>query len=270
MATTAYTPLLGLALPITGDLTGTWGDVVNSYITNYLDAAVAGTNTLTADSDVTLTKTTNSALTSTSSQYAIIIWTAGGTVTRTIVAPAASSGSRQYYIVANKTSSTQSIKLCGTGPTTGVTIPAGNTAICLWTGSDFQQINLTPTGTETLTNKTLTSPVLTNPTVTNYVETLYSIGNSSTAVTIALTNGTVQTVTMTGNCTFTMPTATASKSFVLMVNTGAGSFTAAFTGVKWPNSVTPILTTTASRRDIFSFISDGTAWYGNYIQTYTP
>ena len=40
--TTAYTSLLGLALPVTGELSGTWGDTVNNYITQYVDAAVAG------------------------------------------------------------------------------------------------------------------------------------------------------------------------------------------------------------------------------------
>jgi hypothetical protein len=109
---------------------------------------------------------------------------------------------------------------------------------------------------------------LNNPVVTNYVETLYAIGNSSTAVTIALTNGTVQTVTMTGNCTFTMPTATAGKSFVLIVSTGAGSFTGTFTSVKWPNNAAPTLTTTASRWDILTFFADGTNWYGTYAQAF--
>ena len=121
----------------------------------------------------------------------------------------------------------------------------------------------TYTGTETLTNKTLT-----NPTVTNYVESVVAIGNSSTAQTLSLTNGTVQTVTMTGNCTFTMPTATAGKSFILIVNTGAGSFTGTFTSVKWPSGTAPTLTTTASRWDIFTFVSDGTNWYGNSAQAY--
>jgi hypothetical protein len=138
--TTAYTSLLGLALPVTGELSGTWGDTVNDNITQYLDAAVAGTNTLSSDSDVTLVKTTNASLTGTSSQYAVLLWTAGGTATRTIIAPSASSGGRQFYIVVNKTSSTQSIKLCGAGPTTGVTITANNSAICAWNGSDFVQI----------------------------------------------------------------------------------------------------------------------------------
>jgi microcystin-dependent protein len=138
--TTAYTSLLGLALPVTGELSGTWGTTVNDNITQYLDAAVAGTNTFSSDSDVTLVKTTNASLTGTSSQYAVLLWTAGGTATRTIIAPSASSGGRQFYIVVNKTSSTQSIKLCGAGPTTGVTITANNSAICAWNGSDFIQV----------------------------------------------------------------------------------------------------------------------------------
>jgi len=83
-----------------------------------------------------------------------------------------------------------------------------------------------------------------------------------------LTNGTLQTVTMTGNCTFTMPTAVAGKSFILIVNTGAGSFTGVFTSVKWPSNTAPTLTTTASRWDVLAFQSDGTYWYGSYRQAF--
>jgi len=120
-------------------------------------------------------------------------------------------------------------------------------------------------GSETFTNKTLT-----NPTVTNYVETLYAIGNSSTAVTIALTNGTVQTVTMTGNCTFTMPTATAGKSFILIATQdGTGSRTAVFTSVKFAGGVAPTLTTTATTGvDILTFVANGTSWFGTYAQAF--
>lgn len=128
------------------------------------------------------------------------------------------------------------------------------------------------TGTTTSTGSGSTvlnsAPALTNPTVTNYTETLYAIGNSSTAVTFALTNGTVQTVTMTGNCTFTMPSAASGKSFIVLINSGAGSFTGTFTSVRWPSGVAPTLTTTSSRWDIASFVSDGTNWYGNIAQAY--
>ena len=128
--TTAYTSLLGLALPVTGELSGTWGDTVNDSITSLLDSAIAGTTTLSSDADVTLTTTTGAANTS---REAILLWTAGGTTLRTITAPAQS----KTYVVINKTSSTQSIKLVGVGPTTGVTIIAGESAVCAWNGVDF-------------------------------------------------------------------------------------------------------------------------------------
>lgn len=140
---TAYTSLLGLALPVTGELSGTWGDTVNNAITSLLDTAVAGTTTISADSDITLTTTTGA---SNQSRQAIILWTAGGTTLRTITAPAQS----KVYIVINKTSSTQSIKLVGVGPTTGVTIVAGEYAVCAWNGVDFVKVsNLNGAGTFT-------------------------------------------------------------------------------------------------------------------------
>ena len=107
-----------------------------------------------------------------------------------------------------------------------------------------------------------------NTTVTNYTESVVAIGSSGTSQTLSLTNGTVQTVTMTGNCTFTMPTNVAGKSFVLIVNTGAGGFTGVFTSVDWPNNAAPTLTTTASRWDILTFFADGTNWYGTFAQAF--
>ena len=125
-----YTTLLGLAQPVTGTEANTWGTAVNDQITGLLDTAVAGTTTLSADADVTLTTTTGAA---NQARQAIILWTAGGTTLRVITAPAQS----KTYIVINKTSSTQSIKLVGVGPTTGVTIIAGESAVCAWNGVDF-------------------------------------------------------------------------------------------------------------------------------------
>lgn len=130
---TSYSTLLGLALPTTGELAGTWGDTVNNYITQYLDSAVAGTQTLSTDADVTLTKTTNAALGSTSSQYAILNCTGARTALRTITAPAAS----KYYLVINGTTGGFGVKVVGAGPTTGVTIANGKAALIAWNGSDF-------------------------------------------------------------------------------------------------------------------------------------
>ena len=111
---------------------------------------------------------------------------------------------------------------------------------------------------------------LTNPTITNYTETTYS-ANSSTAITLNLTNGTIQNITLTGICTVTMPTAAAGKSFLMYVRTGSGGYTITWSTVKWSGGTAPTLTSTASRLDIFSFFSDGTNWYGVVAgQNYTP
>jgi hypothetical protein len=122
------------------------------------------------------------------------------------------------------------------------------------------------TDTQTLTNKTLT-----NPTVTNYVETPFT-ANSSTAITIDLANGTVQIITLTGNATITMPTATSGKSFIMFLKQdGTGSRTVTWSTVKWPGGTNPTITATASRQDIYSFFADGTNWYGVTVgQNYTP
>jgi len=119
-----------------------------------------------------------------------------------------------------------------------------------------------------------TSPTVNNPTITNYVESVVAIGTVTTTNTIALTNGTVQTATLTAStaCTFTMPTATAGKSFVLLLKQAAttGNGTATFTGVKWGTAGAPTITATAGKMDILTFVADGTNWYGSIAQGYTP
>jgi hypothetical protein len=148
---TSYTTLLGLALPVTGELSGTWGDTVNNYLTNYLDSAVAGALTVTGDT--TLTKTTGSSLGATSSQYAIII-ASPASANITITAPAAS----KIYTIIN-TSGTYTVKIVGAGPTTGVTLGVSEKAQVAWNGSDFVKIsNTSGAGVfSSITNTGLTS-----------------------------------------------------------------------------------------------------------------
>jgi hypothetical protein len=149
---TSYTSLLGLALPVTGELSGTWGDTVNDYLTQYLDASVAGTQTISgSQTSVTLSKTTATSLSQAgsgstgSSQYVIINCTGSPASTLTITAPAAS----KPYIVINGTSTSQSVVIRGAGPTTGVTIPSGQRALVAWNGSDFVQVGASAGGSNT-------------------------------------------------------------------------------------------------------------------------
>lgn len=131
--TTAYTPILGLALPVTGELQGTWGQTVNDEITSLTEAAIAGTTLLTSDVDVTLSTTDGSA---NQARQIILRCTGARSSLKTIVAPARS----KVYFVINATSGGFGVKIAGPGPTTGVTVAPGKSTWVAWNGSDFVEI----------------------------------------------------------------------------------------------------------------------------------
>jgi hypothetical protein len=155
-------------------------------------------------------------------------------------------------VVAGDTSGTVTLSAPATAGTTTLTLPTANGTLVT----------------------TASGQALTNPTITSYIESVVAIGTVTSSNTLSLTNGTVQTATLTAStaCTFTMPTATAGKSFILLLKQAAatGNGTATFTGVKFNSSGAPTITATAGKMDILSFVSDGTNWYGSYSQGYTP
>ncbi len=113
--------------------------------------------------------------------------------------------------------------------------------------------------------------VLTRPVVKDYAETVYAGGNSGTSQTLDETNGNVQTWTMNGNCTFTMPSGSGLQAgtsmTLILTQDGTGSRTGAFTSVLWAGGTAPTLTTTATTGiDILTFYTfNGGAspvWYG--------
>jgi hypothetical protein len=143
----------------------------------------------------------------------------------------------------------------------------------VWSGSAWAAAYLpasgyaTLTGTQTLTNKTIEAGTFTN----GYTEETVT-ANTSTAYTIDLANGSVQILTLTGNCTFTFPTATAGKSFFLLLKQdGTGGRTVTWpAAVKWPGGTAPTITSTASKMDKFVFTAADSNWYGSVAgQNYT-
>ena len=141
---TSFTSLLGLALPVTGELSGTWGDTVNNYITSYLDASIAGSLAISLTGDVTLTKTTGTSLGSTSSQYASLNVTPSAS-TWTITVPAAS----KIYVI-NNLSGTHTFTFKAAGQT-GVTIATSEKCVVAFNGTDFVKVASTVVSAASLT-----------------------------------------------------------------------------------------------------------------------
>ena len=148
--------------------------------------------------------------------------------------------------------------------TTGNVLTSNGTT---WASTALSAGDVTLTGTQTLTNKTIEAGVFTN----GYTEEV-ATANTSTAYTIDLAGGSVQVLTLTGNCTFTFPTATAGKGLTILLKQDAtGSRTVTWpAAVKWPAGTAPTITATASKLDKYVFTADGTNWYGsNAGQNYT-
>jgi len=138
---TSYTSLLGLALPVTGSLSGVWGDTINDSITQLVEDAVAGVATEdVSGGNWTLTATGSGA--SNQARMAILVATGTPGTARNIIAP----GSSKAYIVVNNSDSAVTIKASAT---TGVTIPAGNKTFVVWNGADFVPVGGTGSGTVT-------------------------------------------------------------------------------------------------------------------------
>lgn len=82
-----------------------------------------------------------------------------------------------------------------------------------------------------------------------------------------LSNGSVAFVTLGGNRTLANPTNMRVGSYILhVIQDVSGNRTLSFgSSYKWPAGVAPDVSTTASSRDIFSFVCDGINMYGSFL-----
>ena len=172
--TTGATGQLGLALPVQGELSGTWGDTVNNGITQYTNIAIAATLTLTNDGAVTLANTTGDATASNivssltgagtvTAQFAIVRVTGTLTTAKVVTAP---SYSKTYVVVNAATGGIVTFKASGQ---TGVSIAVGESAWVYYNGTDYVKLSTTvasgvtsfTAGTTGLTPSTATTGAVT-------------------------------------------------------------------------------------------------------------
>jgi len=257
---TAYTSLLGLALPVTGELSGTWGDTVNNSITSLLDSAVAGTQTLTADTTLTTT-----AGASNQSRQAILLCSPAS-ANITITAPAQSKA----YVVIN-TSATYTVKIRGVGPTTGVTLAVSETSLVAWNGSDFVKISssglsgILPIASGGTGSSTLAGA---NIPVTNVANTFTGLqtfaGTSSNAdmkTSNILETATVSATAATGTINYDVTT----QSVLYYTTNASGNFTVNFRGSSG-TSLNTVMATGESLSVTFLVTNGSTAYYNSAVQ----
>jgi hypothetical protein len=151
---TAYSPILKLALPVQGELSGTWGDVVNDNITSMVEQAIAGRaviNTWTTNSH---TLTTANGTTS-ESRCAMLEFTDTGTALSgagTVICPTLS----KIYIAKNASGQNVTLKTSGG---TGILVPNGRTMFLFCDGTNVVEA-VTSTTSLQLGTSTIVTAVL--------------------------------------------------------------------------------------------------------------
>ena len=148
--TTQYTTILKLALPVQGELSGTWGDVVNDNITQMVEQAIAGKATVNSWTANAHTLTTADGTTA-ESRCAILELTDTGTALTgagTVTCPT----NTKLYIVDNNTAQIVTVKTSGG---TGVAVPVGKTMLVYCDGTNVVEgvthANSLSLGTSTVT-----------------------------------------------------------------------------------------------------------------------
>jgi hypothetical protein len=214
--TTGATGQLGLALPVQGELSGTWGNTVNNGLTEYVNIAISGTLSFAGDGAITLANTTGDAsatnLGATTAQYMAIRVT-GTTTTKVITGPSYS----KTYLVDNASSFPITFKAAGQ---TGVSIVAGEKAIVFYnsaaSNADYVKVassvadgvtsvagtgtvnGISLSGTVTSTGSLTLGGTLTGVSLTSQVTGILPIANGGTGSTTAnLTAGSGVTISGT-------------------------------------------------------------------------
>lgn len=129
MATT-YTTQLRLAKPTTGELFGTWGDVVNTGITSLVEEAIAGRVVVTHSDAADYTLTSNNGATDQARNMVLRI-TGTLTAARNVICPTQA----KLYIIENATTNGYAVTL-KTAAGTGVSVAAGKSALLRCDGTN--------------------------------------------------------------------------------------------------------------------------------------
>jgi len=129
---TQYTPILKLALPVTGELSGTWGGVVNDNITSMVEQAVAGLATINTWTANAHTLTTANGTTS-ESRCAMLVADDDGAGNPSAAAEIICPALTKLYVLKNISGQQVTLKTSGG---TGVAVANNQTAFLFCDGTN--------------------------------------------------------------------------------------------------------------------------------------
>jgi hypothetical protein len=148
---------------------------------------------------------------------------------------------------------------------------------------DLFLTNLTSGGSQTLltidsdTKQVYTATDFLNPFTGNvqiigqsYVK-LPTTGTTTSATTINWNDGNVQEKVLGASTTFTFSNPNAGGTYILIIKqSSGGSNTITWPGtVTWAGGTPPTMTATANKFDVFTFVYDGSKYFGSYVQNFT-
>jgi hypothetical protein len=195
MATT-YTDL-GLSLMLTGENSGTWGDITNKNLqliqqgfAGYEAVTVNGTGTTTLDIiDATISNGRNAVIKLTGTITGNIVVTIPDTTEKTYIIE---NGTVGVFTVEFKTVSGTGVTFATTDKSTKILFADGTNIV------DTGTVSLT--GVQTLTNKTLTSPTINDPIINEINDS-----NANEELKFTTTAAAVNEFTITNAATGTSP-----------------------------------------------------------------
>lgn len=167
------------------------------------------------------------------------------------------------------TSPTQKLDVNGTTRLRGKLYDYNNS-----TGSLYYVLATTPNGVEWTSPATasLSSPFNGTFQINGQAWSAAYTGSStlSGSVTIDFDNSNTQTFTLGNNISVTFQNARAGATYIVVIRqSSGGSNTISWPGgILWANAISPVMTSTANRYDIYSFIYDGINYYGSFSQNY--
>jgi hypothetical protein len=161
--TTQFTPILQLALPVTGELNGTWGDVVNDNITSMIEESIAGAATINtwAGSPPAHTLTTADGTTD-EARCAMLICSGTPGAAAQVICPART----KIYVVTNNVTGGYAVTI-KTASGSGVSVANGTSMLVYCNGTNVVEgvsntgVSSFSAGTTGLTPNTATTGAIT-------------------------------------------------------------------------------------------------------------